>query len=214
MTRTSPSEPDAGSEARSKASAESTPHSGDSAASVPPWLPLEEGDRVRWQAGPRVQTVLPWAVVALVGTVLLLAAVAVEWLPILAVVGVPAVLAPALWQYARVSRTAFVVTDGVAATRRGVLGRTVRIVSLERVQNTTVEQDPVGRYVGYGTVTIETAGGSPLRFRNIERPGEIRDRLEAERDRLTGSEVPGGRDQWEAVLAEVRAWRRALEHDA
>ncbi|ELY77086.1 PH domain-containing protein [Natrinema gari] len=210
MTRTSPSEPDAGSEA----SAESTPHCGGSAGPVPQWLPLEEGDRVRWQAGPRIQTVLPWAVVALVGTGLLLAAVAVEWLPLLAVGGVPVVLAPALWQYARVSRTAFVVTNGVAATRRGVLGRTVRVVSLERVQNTTVEQDPIGRYVGYGTVTIETAGGSPLQFRNIERPGDVRDRLEAERDRVTGSEMPGGRDQWEAVLAEVRAWRRALEHDA
>ncbi|ELY78376.1 PH domain-containing protein [Natrinema pallidum] len=209
MTRTSRSEaggPDGGTD-------ESTP-TADPSASTPPWLPLEEGDRVHWQAGPRIQTVLPWIAVAAVGTGVLLAAIAVEVLPILAIGGVPVVLTPALWQYARVSRTAFVVTNGVAATRRGVLGRTVRIVSLERVQNTTVEQGPIGRYVGYGTVTIETAGGSPLRFRNIERPGEIRSRLEAERDRLTGSEVPGGRDQWEAVLAEVRAWRRALEHDA
>ncbi|WP_226481552.1 PH domain-containing protein [Natrinema amylolyticum] len=210
MTETSPSEPDA----ESEASADSTPQRDDSSASVPPWLPLEEGDRVRWQAGPRIQTVLPWAAVAVVGTVVLLAAVAVAVLPVLALAGIPAVVAPALWQYARVSRTAFVVTNGIAATRRGVLGRTVRIVSLERIQNTTVEQDPIGRYVGYGTVTIETAGGRTLRFRNIENPGEIRDRLEAERDRLTGSEILGGRDQWEAVLTEVREWRRVLEQSS
>ncbi|WP_255682046.1 PH domain-containing protein [Natrinema sp. SYSU A 869] len=185
----------------------------DPSTSDPSWLPLEEGDRVRWQAGPRIQTVLPWVAVAIVGTVILLAAIAVEVLPVLAIAGIPAVVAPALWQYARVSRTAFVVTNEVAATRRGVLGRTVRVVSLERIQNTTIEQDPIGRFVGYGTVTIETAGGRALRFRNIEEPGKIRDRLETERERLTGSEIPGGRDQWEAVLAEVQEWRRGLERN-
>lgn len=207
MTRTSRSE--AGGSAGD--SAETT--AADPSASAPPWLPLEDGDRIRWQAGPRIQTVLPWAALALVGAIALLAAVVIDALPIVAVAGLPVVLAPALWQYARVSRTAFVVTDTVAATRHGVLGRTVRIVSLERIQNTTVEQDPIGRAVGYGTVTIETAGGSDLAFWNVEEPAGIRDRLEAERDRLTGREIPGRRDQWEAVLAEVREWRRGLERN-
>ncbi|MGQ3412157.1 PH domain-containing protein [Natrinema sp. LN54] len=208
MTRISRSE--AGGPARA---ADETPSAADPSASAPPWLPLEDGDRIRWQAGPRIQTILPWAALALVGAVALLAAVVVDVLPIVAVAGLPVVLAPALWQYARVSRTAFVVTETVAATRHGVLGRTVRIVSLERIQNTTVEQDPIGRVVGYGTVTIETAGGSELAFWNVEEPGRIRDRLEAERERLTGSEIPGRRDQWEAVLAEVRDWRRSLERN-
>ncbi|WP_239642024.1 PH domain-containing protein [Natrinema versiforme] len=208
MTRTSRSE--AGGSARG--GDETTP-TADPSASAPSWFPLEDGDRIRWQAGPRIQTVLPWAALALVGAVALLAAVVVDALPIVALAGLPIVLAPALWQYARVSRTAFVVTETVAATRHGVLGRTVRIVSLERIQNTTVEQDPIGRAVGYGTVTIETAGGSGLAFWNVEEPGAIRDRLEAERERLTGREIPGRRDQWEAVLAEVREWRRGLERN-
>ncbi|WP_254764268.1 PH domain-containing protein [Natrinema marinum] len=177
----------------------------------PEWLPLEDDEEIRWQGGPRVQTVLPSAAFAVAGTIALLAAVGLEFLPAVAVLGVPLAVAPALWQYARVSKTAFVVTDAVAATRHGVLGRTVRTVSLERIQNTTVEQDPIGRFVGYGTVTIETAGGTEIAFWNVEEPAAIRDRLEAERERLSGGEVPGSREQWTAVLEEVRAWRHLLE---
>lgn len=187
--------------------------SGDRSASSPTWLPLEDGEQVRWADGPRIQTVLPWVALALVGITVLPAAVALEVLPLLSLAGIPVVVTPALWQYARVSRTAFVVTNAVAATRHGVLGRTVRTVSLERIQNTTVEQHPIGRFVGYGTVTIETAGGSAIEFWNVEEPSQIRDALEAERERLTGEEVPGRRDQWEAVLDEVREWRRVLERN-
>lgn len=183
----------------------------DASAPESAWLPLGEDERVRWRGEPRIQTVLPWVAFALLGAVGLLAAVAVDAVPTLTVVGLPIVFAPALWQYARVSRTAFVVTDAVAATRHGVLGRTVRTVSLERIQNTTVEQDPIGRFVGYGTVTLETASGSEIRFWNVEEPGEVRDRLEAHRERLTGGEIPGQREQWAAVLTEVREWRRVLE---
>ncbi|UHQ96024.1 PH domain-containing protein [Natrinema halophilum] len=101
----------------------------------------------------------------------------------------------------------------MAAARNGVLGVTVRTVALERIQNTTVEQHPLGRLVGYGTVTIETASGTEIAFWNVEEPTGIRARLEAERKRLTGAEVPGSRDQWDAILAELQEWRRVLECD-
>jgi len=208
MTRTNQSD----SIAESVGPSDATAASGEPTA-VPDWLPLEseDGKRVRWHGSPRIQTVLPWAAFALVGTVAVLAAIATETLPALAVVGIPIVVAPALWQYARVSRTAFVVTNSVAATRHGVLGIRVRTVSLERIQNTTVEQDPIGRLVGYGTVTIETASGSELAFWNVEEPARIRERLEAERERLTGGEIPGRPEQWGAILEEVREWRRVTE---
>ncbi|MDF9745214.1 PH domain-containing protein [Natrinema salsiterrestre] len=206
MTKTDPSDRD-----RERTEGENGPIPGGESAAVTQWLPLKEGERIRWQGGPRIQTVLPWVAFALVGTAVLLAAIALDVVPTVAVVGVALLVIPALWQYARVSRTAFVVTNTVVATRHGVLGRTVRTVSLERIQNTTVEQDPIGRLVGHGTVTIEAASGSELAFWNVDDPGAIRDRLEAERERLTGRDVPGRRDQWEAVLAEVREWRRALE---
>ncbi|SEW00331.1 PH domain-containing protein [Natrinema salifodinae] len=213
MTRTNPSEDAAESGPEPTGGPVDLRSGDDLAPSKPAWLPRGD-DRVRWLDGPRIQTVLPWVALAVVGTAVLLVAIAVDVLPPLAGVGVPVVVAPALWQYARVSRTAFVVTDAVAATRRGVLGVTVRTVSLDRVQNTTVEQDPVGRIVGYGTVTIETAGGADLEFWHVDEPARVRRRLEAERERLAAdgeNGVPGRREQWEAVLAEVRDVRRALD---
>ncbi|WP_254529860.1 PH domain-containing protein [Natrinema gelatinilyticum] len=209
MTRTSRTDPGS----KPAANGGNPPTAGDSTAADLTWLPREEDERVRWQGRPRIQTVLPWVALAVIGTIGILTGVVLELLPVLAAVGVPLVGVPALWQYARVSRAAFVVTNAVAATRHGVFGLTVRTVSIERIQNTTVEQQPLGRLVGYGTVTLETASGTELSFWNVEEPTRVRERLEAERERLTGTEVPGSRDQWEAVLAEVREWRRVLERN-
>ncbi|MFA9415231.1 hypothetical protein [Natrinema sp. HArc-T2] len=44
--------------------------------------------------------------------------------------------------------------------------------------------------------------------------GERGERLETERERLAGDEIPGRGEQWEAVLAEVRDWRRTLERNS
>ncbi|WP_408958349.1 PH domain-containing protein [Natrinema sp. 74] len=210
MTRTDGSESATGVDSRATTGDSAPDDERSTATPSPAWLPLED-EGIRWQGGPRIQTVLPSAAVAVIGTVALLAAIALKVVPVVAGLSVLLVIVPALWQYARVSNTAFVITDAVAATRHGVLGRTVRTVSLDRIQNTTVEQDPIGRFVGYGTVTIETASGTEITFWNVEEPATIRDRLEAERERLTGGEVPGSREQWTAVLEEVRAWRRHLE---
>ncbi|MFC4544497.1 PH domain-containing protein [Halosolutus amylolyticus] len=175
------------------------------------WLTVGADEEVRWQGGPRIQTVYPWVALAVVGALVIAAAVVLEVLSPLGLLWLPVLAAPGCWQYARVSRTTFLITNRRVAVRSGVLGVTVRVVGLERVQNTRVTQNPIGRLIGYGRVTIETAGGSDLVFWNVETPSDVRARLEAQRTGPESRRLPGSREQWASVLAEVRAWRRALD---
>ncbi|MFP8953202.1 PH domain-containing protein [Natrialbaceae archaeon A-arb3/5] len=181
------------------------------------WLGLsgpaeaESAETIRWRDGPRIQTAYPWVGLAVSATVAILAAVALELVSILAVLWLPFVCLPAVWALASVSRAAYVITDRRLAIRRGVLGVRVQTVGVERVQNTAVTQHAIARAVGYGTVTIEAASGATFAFRNVADPDSVRDRIEAQRDRPRTHELPGSIDEWEAVLTEVRAWRRALE---
>jgi hypothetical protein len=77
---------------------------------------------------------------------------------------------------------------------------------LSKVQNSALSQGVAGSLLGYGTVTLEVAGGDDLAFRRIEDPAAVRPLVDRERD-----PIPGSVEQWRAVLAEVRALRRAVE---
>lgn len=175
------------------------------------WLALGNDEEIRWQGGPRIQTVYPQAALAVVGILAIGSAVVFDVISPLGLIWLPVVVVPACWQYVRVSRTAFLITNHRVAVRNGVLGVSVRVVTLDRIQNTSVAQDPIGRLIGYGRVTIDTAGGMELRFWNVEAPADVRARLEAYRDGTASGSLPGTREQWLTVLTEVRAWRRALD---
>jgi uncharacterized membrane protein YdbT with pleckstrin-like domain len=175
-----------------------------------PWLALESGEEIRWRGGPRVQTLYPWLGLMLLGMTAISVAVVSELVSVRGLAWLPIVALVPLWQYVRLSRTAFVITDRHIVTKRGVFGRAVETVALERVQNTTVSQGALGRAVGYGTVAAESASGSVLRFWNVDEPIAVRAELEDTADRRQAA-VPGTRTQWTAVLEEVRGWRRGLE---
>ncbi|MEY7848019.1 PH domain-containing protein [Natrarchaeobius sp. A-rgal3] len=180
------------------------------------WLSLagdgaDAEETIRWRGGPRVQTAYPWVALATVGALAVLAGVIFELLPMVALATIPFPAVVALWALASVARTEYVVTDRRVAIRRGVLGVDVETVGLERVQNTAVSQHAIARVVGYGTVTIEAASGATFAFRNVAEFDAVHDRLEDQRLGERTEDLPGTTEEWEAILAEVRGWRRALE---
>lgn len=176
------------------------------------WLALEPDEEVYWYGQPRLQTVYPWLVLAVFGMIALSAAIVFDVLSARGLLWLPVLAALPMWQYARIAKTVFVITDRRIATRRGVFGVTVNTVALDRVQNTTVTQGSIGRLVGYGTVVIETAGGSDLALWNVDGPLAVRAELEHSAGRLERGSVPGTPEQWRAVLEEVRGWRYAIEN--
>lgn len=108
-------------------------------------------------------------------------------------------------------RTTYAISDRALYARSGVLSRNVRRMGLDRVQNSAFGQSVTGGIFGYGTVTVESAGGGgAVRFVRIESPREVR-ALVDRRAALAEDSVPGTVEQWEAVLSEMRALRRAVE---
>ena len=119
------------------------------------------------------------------------------------------VLAPA-WRLAALRRTRYAVSDRAVYARTGVFSRSVRRMGLDRVQNSAWSQPVLGGVFGYGTVTVESAGGGgSVRFVRIDTPREVR-ALVDRRAALAGDDLPGSLEQWRAVRAELRALRAAL----
>jgi uncharacterized membrane protein YdbT with pleckstrin-like domain len=183
------------------------------------WLGLAPGETVAWEGRPRLSAALPsvavGALLALVGVVVAGSGVVGAPDVGLAVGGVMVgigVLA-AGGGLLTVARTRYRVTDRSIGLRSGVVGRTVRTVPLARVQDSSFTQDVTGRVLGYGTVTVETAGGDSFSFDRIDDPEAVRrlvDRRELRGETRSG-QVPGDVEQWRAIRAEVRGVRAAFE---
>lgn len=185
---------------------------------VPEAVPLAADEQVLWTGRPRLSAAAP---AALVGLVILVVgvgwattpaapprlALAVAALSTLVGVAVPAAAVLAL------ANTRYVLTDRAASVKRGVVGRSVTRAPLARVENSAYGQSVAGSLFGYGTVTLETAGGG-VAFRRVDDPGAVR-ALVDEHARPGGPEgedaIPGSPAAWRAVREEVRLLRAALE---
>ena len=170
------------------------------------WLTLDPGEEIVWSGSPRLSTIIPAAVVGLVG--LLAVAYAVVVLrSSLALLGLPVAVAVPAYAYLQVTNTEFLVTDRAVYAKTGVVGRRVVQSSLAKVQNSSFSQDVFGSLFGYGTVRLEVAGGNDVDFYRIDDPEAVRRLV----DQATGETIPGSLEQWRAVLEEVRALRSAVE---
>lgn len=167
-------------------------------------------ETVRWSGRPRLLAVLPAAVFGLALVVGAIGVYAATRRP-LPLVFVPVGIGLGLWGYLVVTNTRFVVTDRAVYRKRGVLSRNVRRIDVERVQNSSFRQGVRGTLFGYGTVVVEAAGGGAIRFHDIEEPREVRALVDRRAEDDGEGDRPGNVEQWEAVLAELRAWRAAIE---
>jgi len=172
------------------------------------WRWLGEDESVVWEGRPRLSTMADSLVA---GLVVILAAgwLAVQLDPRLAVVSLLGVPIP-VWGYLRITNTTYLVTTRAIWVKTGVLGRSVRRISLSKVQNTAYEQSARGSLFGYGTVTIEVAGGRDIDFRRVDDPRPVQESID---DQIgdAETEIPGSTEQWQAVLSSVRGIREAVE---
>ena len=174
------------------------------------WLRLEADETVRWETHPRLMGAAQGVVAGLViGLVAVVAGVALD---ARALAGLLAAPLPAAYAYARVVTTRYVVTDRALFRKRGIVGIDLRSVELTRIQNTRTTQGVFGTALGHGTVELEVAGGTDLRFADVHDPNEVRRLVERLGGRRRG--VPGTAAQWRAVRDELRAIRRVVERQA
>ena len=174
------------------------------------WLTLDSGETVAWDGQPKRTTALPgigMGIALLVGAAWL---VTVQNESVLGILLGIAGITVGPWAYLSVINTEYVLSDRAVYTKRGVIGIRISESSVSNIQNSAFSQDALGSVFGYGTVTLEIAGGDDIQFRRIEDPETVRRLV----DRATGGEIPGSLEQWRAILNEVRALRQAIESQA
>jgi uncharacterized membrane protein YdbT with pleckstrin-like domain len=183
---------------------------------VSPDFTLDPDESALWTGRPRLSAAIGAVAVGggfvLVGAAVLAGAAFPDVPPVPPLAGLVLVavgLVVAGHRVVALRRTRYLVTTDALYVRSGVLSRRVVRVGLERVQNSAYRQSVAGSVFGYGTVSVEAAGGGDVAFRRIEHPREVR-ALVDRRAELAADPIPGTVAQWEAVLEEVRAVRGAL----
>jgi uncharacterized membrane protein YdbT with pleckstrin-like domain len=176
------------------------------------WLRLADDEELLWQSRPRIFEA-SWSV----GLGLLLVAggivgATLETVLLAGLCPVGAVIA--IWGVLSNRRAWYVVTTRTLYARTGVLGRQVRSVEHERVQNSQYRQSVTGTIFGHGSVEIEVAGGPDITFDGIYDPDEIQAVIRQQNGRSSDRRsVPGSREAWLEVLDELRELRTTLESE-
>lgn len=116
--------------------------------------------------------------------------------------------------YMTLEYTSYAVTDKALYKKKGVLSDKISRVPLNKIQNTEYSRSWAEKQFGYGTVEISTAGsdGSQLRFRAIEDPKEIQEKINSLTKNVNSKKKPETTDiDTEQIAAELRETRENIE---
>jgi uncharacterized membrane protein YdbT with pleckstrin-like domain len=152
------------------------------------WLSLDDGEEVVWSGQPRLKSIIPAVLFGI---------------PLIPVgIGILIILGA----YYSVKNTDFVVTNEGLYVKKGVLSRSVQKIGFDKVQNISFSQGIFGKQFGYGSIEISTAGGSgvEMRFRSIDSPREVQDRITSLVKETSEEQTTQGRTEKE-VLEEILA---------
>lgn len=170
------------------------------------WLTLESDEELVWSGEPSLLGYL-WVFV-----------IGVALIPLFGLGFV--IIASA---YLQLTNTAYVITTDSVFKKTGVLSRKITDIGHENIQDTGYTQSILGRYYGFGTVEISTAGGSGVEMSldYVTEPLAVQSTLDKVATRRTAEEEDSDRSGREAVridaaaldelVTEMRATREALE---
>ncbi|WP_121744287.1 PH domain-containing protein [Natronorubrum halophilum] len=166
-------------------------------STTPDWFHISDDDDVVWESRPHPIT-MGMGLPAGVGIVLL-GLVLVGWTVtdgagLLTIVGVLLAVAGAVLVLARYlvwTNTRYVITTTELYKKHGVVSRDVTQFRLDRVQNTSLSQTVPGRALGYGDLTVYTAGsGEPeLTFERVPSPERVSSLLSNQLGEVSSAET-------------------------
>ncbi|WP_226004604.1 PH domain-containing protein [Natrinema salinisoli] len=153
--------------------------------STPDWFHISDDEDVVWESRPHPVTMgsgLPIGIgLALAGFVVA-GWSGTDGVGPLTIFGVLVTVAGGIVAFARYlvwTNTRYVITTSELYKKRGIVSRDVTQFRLERVQNISLSQSGIGRLLGYGDLTVYTAGsGDPeLVFQRVPKPDRASSRL-------------------------------------
>lgn len=151
------------------------------------WLTLDEDEEIVWQGQPRMKSVIPAVVVGI---------------PMILAFGIGILIIGGA--YYNVKNTDYVVSNEGLYVKTGILSRSVKKISFDKVQNIGFSQGILGNYFNYGNIEISTAGGEgvEMRFRSIEEPRKVQEKVTGLMKKEQ-SETAEGEDTEKEVLEEL-----------
>jgi uncharacterized membrane protein YdbT with pleckstrin-like domain len=151
------------------------------------WLTLDEGEGIVWSGEPRLKSIIPAVIFGI---------------PMIAAAGIGILII--LGAYYSVKNTDYVVTDEGLYVKKGILSRSVQKIGFDKVQNISFSQGVFGKQFGYGSIEISTAGGSgvEMRFKSIDSPRQVQDRITSLVKESTEEKTTEGRTEKE-LLKEI-----------
>ena len=91
----------------------------------------------------------------------------------------------------RWTATSFTITDQRVILDTGVLGRSSKVIPIDRVQDVSTRQPILGRILGFGTVEIDAAGSQGAeRLDHLPAPNAFRDQVFMQSERLRRAAAP------------------------
>ena len=82
--------------------------------------------------------------------------------------------------YFKRGATEMAVTNKRIIAKTGLADRRTIELLLSRVESIAVEEPPLGRILGYGTVIVRGIGGTPEVFERIQRPLKLREQVQSQ----------------------------------
>jgi uncharacterized membrane protein YdbT with pleckstrin-like domain len=82
--------------------------------------------------------------------------------------------------YFKRGATEMAVTNKRVIAKTGLADRRTIELLLSRVESIAVEEPPLGRILGYGTVIVRGIGGTPEVFERIQRPLKFREQVQSQ----------------------------------
>ncbi len=92
----------------------------------------------------------------------------------------------------RRNATVIAVTNHRVLIKKGVVDRTTLELLLSRIESIGVNETPLGRMLGYGTVILRGTGGTPEQFDRIAKPLEFRREVQSQIEGPTSKGAASG----------------------
>ena len=76
--------------------------------------------------------------------------------------------------------TEMAVTNKRVIVKSGLVERRTTEILLSRIESVVVDEPPLGRILGYGTVIVRGTGGTPEVFQKIQNPLKFREQVQSQ----------------------------------
>jgi len=153
------------------------------------WLEQDEGEKTIWKGKPHRNSLYPAYAVGI----------------LLLTVGVGIFLIA--FAYLNRENTEYLVTNEGIYKKTGIIGRRVKKINFDKVQDTSYNQGYFGRMFEYGNVDISTAGGSQveMRFRSVPEPRKVQE--------IIGKRIHGGKSSSDTNQVSEKELLNSILHE-